>query len=119
MPMSNCSTTPMWIVFCGVLGRIFISPAHHQAHHSADPKHFKTTFDSCLALRDWMFGTLYVPQKEREPLIFGVAEHAEGHTVKAELADLSSSPPAISRRCCRSAQPTLRQLPLRSATAHS
>jgi len=27
-----------------------------------------------------VFGTLYVPQKEREPLIFGVAEHAEGHT---------------------------------------
>jgi hypothetical protein len=38
----------MWIVYCGVLGRIFISPAHH----SADPKHFNTTFGRCLALRD-------------------------------------------------------------------
>ncbi|MGB9261025.1 MAG: fatty acid hydroxylase, partial [Pseudolabrys sp.] len=25
----------MWIAFRGVLGRIFVSPAHHQVHHSA------------------------------------------------------------------------------------
>jgi sterol desaturase/sphingolipid hydroxylase (fatty acid hydroxylase superfamily) len=79
--------THMWIAFRGVLGRIFISPAHHQVHHSADPKHFNTNFGSCLALWDWMFGTLYVPQKEREPLVFGVPDHPDGHTVKAELAD--------------------------------
>ena len=79
--------THMWIAFRGVFGRIFISPAHHQVHHSADPKHFNTNFGSCLALWDWMFGTLYVPQKEREPLVFGVPDHPDGHTVKAELAD--------------------------------
>ena len=77
----------MWISFTGTLGRIFISPAHHQVHHSADPRHFNTNFGSCLALWDWMFGTLYVPQKEREPLTFGVPGHTEAHTVKAELTD--------------------------------
>ena len=51
----------MWISFRGVLGRIFVSPAHHQVHHSTDPKHFNKNFGSCLALWDWMFGTLYVP----------------------------------------------------------
>ena len=51
----------MWIAFRGALGRIFVSPAHHQVHHSADPKHFNKNFGSCLALWDWMFGTLYVP----------------------------------------------------------
>jgi hypothetical protein len=40
-----------------------------------------------------MFGTLYVPQKEREPLIFGVAEHAEGHIPQAR-ADGSVVKPA-------------------------
>ena len=51
----------MWIAFRGVLGRIFVSPAHHQVHHSGNPKHFNKNFGSCLALWDWMFGTLYVP----------------------------------------------------------
>lgn len=77
----------VWISFTGWLGRVFISPAHHQVHHSANPKHFNKNFGSCLALWDWMFGTLYVPQKEREPLVFGVSDHRDGHTVKAEFID--------------------------------
>jgi len=77
----------MWISFTGVLGRIFVSPAHHQVHHSADPKHFNKNFGSCLALWDWMFGTLYVPSKEREPLTFGFADHPNAHTVKGELVE--------------------------------
>jgi sterol desaturase/sphingolipid hydroxylase (fatty acid hydroxylase superfamily) len=77
----------MWIAFRGVLGRIFVSPAHHQVHHSADPKHFNKNFGSCLALWDWIFGTLYVPEKEREPLTFGFADHPNAHTVKGELVE--------------------------------
>jgi sterol desaturase/sphingolipid hydroxylase (fatty acid hydroxylase superfamily) len=77
----------MWISFRGVLGHIFVSPAHHQVHHSVDPKHFNKNYGSCLALWDWMFGTLYVPAHEREPLVFGVAGHADAHSVKAELVD--------------------------------
>jgi sterol desaturase/sphingolipid hydroxylase (fatty acid hydroxylase superfamily) len=75
----------MWISFRGILGRIFVSPAHHQVHHSDNPKHFDKNFGSCLALWDWMFGTLYVPQKEREPLTFGFADRPDAHTVKGEL----------------------------------
>jgi sterol desaturase/sphingolipid hydroxylase (fatty acid hydroxylase superfamily) len=77
----------MWIAFRGVLGRIFVSPAHHQVHHSANPKHFNKNFGSCLALWDWMFGTLYVPEKEREKLTFGFADHPNAHTVKGELVE--------------------------------
>jgi sterol desaturase/sphingolipid hydroxylase (fatty acid hydroxylase superfamily) len=75
----------MWISFRGMLGRIFVSPAHHQVHHSNNPKHFDKNFGSCLALWDWMFGTLYVPRKEREPLTFGFADRPDAHTVKGEL----------------------------------
>ena len=77
----------MWISFQGVFGRIFVSPAHHQVHHSADPKHFNKNFGSCLALWDWMFGTLYIPSKEREPLVFGFPEQPNAHTVKGELVE--------------------------------
>jgi sterol desaturase/sphingolipid hydroxylase (fatty acid hydroxylase superfamily) len=75
----------MWIAFHGLAGRIFVSPAHHQVHHSDNPKHFNKNFGSCLALWDWMFGTLYVPAKEREPLTFGFADRPDAHTVRGEL----------------------------------
>ncbi|MFN3656235.1 MAG: sterol desaturase family protein [Pseudolabrys sp.] len=75
----------IWIAFRGVWGRIFVSPAHHQVHHSADPKHFNKNFGSCLALWDWMFGTLYVPEKKREKLTFGFPGEPDAHTVKGEL----------------------------------
>jgi sterol desaturase/sphingolipid hydroxylase (fatty acid hydroxylase superfamily) len=75
----------MWIAFRGLAGRIFISPAHHQVHHSDNPAHYNKNFGSCLALWDWMFGTLYIPEKRREKLSFGVPGHRDAHTVKAEL----------------------------------
>jgi len=77
----------MWISFQGLLGRVFVSPAHHQVHHSGNPKHFNKNFGSCLALWDWMFGTLYVPQKKREPLSFGFPGRADAHTFKGEVVD--------------------------------
>ncbi len=40
----------MCIAFTGWLGRLFVSPAHHQVHHSGNPKHFNKNFGSCLAL---------------------------------------------------------------------
>jgi sterol desaturase/sphingolipid hydroxylase (fatty acid hydroxylase superfamily) len=47
----------VWIAFTGWLGRLFMSPAHHQIHHSSNPAHFNKNLGSCLALWDWMFGT--------------------------------------------------------------
>jgi sterol desaturase/sphingolipid hydroxylase (fatty acid hydroxylase superfamily) len=76
----------VWISFGGVLGRVLVSPAHHQIHHSKNPAHFNRNYGSCLALWDWMFGTLYVPGKEREKLAFGVeADHYPAHTITGEL----------------------------------
>ena len=64
--------THLWIAFTGLAGRVFLSPAHHQIHHSNNPVHFDKNLGSCLAIWDWLFGTLYVPAKEPEPLTFGV-----------------------------------------------
>lgn len=82
--------THVWIAFTGLLGRLFISPAHHQIHHSADPKHFDKNLGSALAVFDWLFGTLHVPSKKREKLVFGVKAHgSEGahdpHTLKGAV----------------------------------
>ncbi|HVV63598.1 MAG TPA: sterol desaturase family protein [Pseudolabrys sp.] len=80
--------TELWIPFSGALGRLFVSPAHHQVHHSNNPIHYDTNFGSCLAVWDWMFGTLYVPRKEPEKLSFGVdPERPNAHTISGELVD--------------------------------
>ena len=60
----------MWIAFTGIAGRILQSPAHHQLHHSANPAHFDKNLGFALALWDWAFGTLAIPAKTREPIVF-------------------------------------------------
>jgi sterol desaturase/sphingolipid hydroxylase (fatty acid hydroxylase superfamily) len=47
----------------GTLGKIIQAPAHHQVHHSTNPKHFDKNLGYCLSIFDWAFGTLYVPKK--------------------------------------------------------
>ena len=65
----------MWIAFTGLAGRVLQSPAHHQIHHSDQPRHFNKNLGFALAVWDWLFGTLYVPEKY-EKITFGVgAEH--------------------------------------------
>jgi len=75
----------VWIAFTGALGRIFINPAHHRRTTPTIPSTTTPIFGSCLELWNWLFGTLYVPQKAREPLRFGVPGHTDAHTVKAEM----------------------------------
>src|SRR5579885_717305 len=59
---------------------------HYLSHHARNPAHFNRKLGSCLAIWDWMFGTLYVPARDPEKLEFGVEpdrEHA--HTIRGEL----------------------------------
>ena len=76
----------MWVAFTGLAGRLLQSPAHHQIHHSANPAHFDKNLGFALALWDWAFGTLAIPPKTREPIVFGVgAEAAPFHSALAAL----------------------------------
>jgi sterol desaturase/sphingolipid hydroxylase (fatty acid hydroxylase superfamily) len=76
----------VWISFPGVLGRILLSPAHHQVHHSDNPIHFDKNLGSSLAIWDFLFGTLYVPRREPEKLNFGVEpSHRDVHTLPYSL----------------------------------
>jgi sterol desaturase/sphingolipid hydroxylase (fatty acid hydroxylase superfamily) len=84
--LAHLQHSHLWIATRGVAGRLIISPAHHQIHHSSDPRHFGRNLGSALAVFDWMFGTLYIPAARREPLRFGVAgEGAAAHTVTGSL----------------------------------
>jgi sterol desaturase/sphingolipid hydroxylase (fatty acid hydroxylase superfamily) len=61
-----------WIPFTGIWGKIFLSPAHHQIHHSLNPIHYDKNMGSMLSVFDWLFGTLHIPAKQREKLTFGI-----------------------------------------------
>jgi sterol desaturase/sphingolipid hydroxylase (fatty acid hydroxylase superfamily) len=78
--------TNMWIAFTGIAGRILHSPAHHQLHHSTNPAHFDKNFGFALALWDWAFGTLAMPARTREPVVFGIGD--EGAPFRSTLSAL-------------------------------
>jgi sterol desaturase/sphingolipid hydroxylase (fatty acid hydroxylase superfamily) len=69
----------VWMPVGGWLGRIVHSPAHHQIHHSDDPRHLNKNMGYVLSVWDWAFGTLYVPEK-REPIRFGIGAESPAYS---------------------------------------
>lgn len=67
----------VWLRYGPWLDRLLISPAHHQIHHSRARQHWDTNLGQTLAIWDWAFGTLYVPDEAECPLEFGVDEETD------------------------------------------
>ena len=72
------------IAFTGWLGHVVFSPAHHHIHHSADPRHYDCNLGSCLAVWDWMFGTLQMPDPKGR-LRFGTVAEEDPHSATGTL----------------------------------
>ncbi len=72
------------ISWTGWIGKLVLSPAHHHVHHSNDPRHYGKNLGFCLALWDWMAGTLMEPDPS-ERLVFGA------HTGAADPHSLTGS----------------------------
>lgn len=83
----------VWIAFTGAWGKVFLSPAHHQIHHSSAPEHFDKNFGGNLSVFDWLFGTLHMPTKKRQKLVFGV--NGQKETVKIHELDYSLINPFV------------------------
>jgi sterol desaturase/sphingolipid hydroxylase (fatty acid hydroxylase superfamily) len=77
---SNLRHSHIWLSYGPMLEHIFISPAQHQIHHSSAVKHHNKNYGEVFAFWDWMFGTLYIPQKH-EALTFGIAD-ADGNLIE-------------------------------------
>ncbi|PLK27567.1 sterol desaturase family protein [Novosphingobium sp. TH158] len=76
----------IWLPVTGKWGRIIMSPAHHQLHHSDNPAHYDCNFGSNLALFDWLAGTLVVPEARRQKLTFGAGPYpVDPHSVHGAL----------------------------------
>lgn len=69
----------------GWVGRLVLSPAHHHVHHSNDPRHYGRNLGFCLAIWDWMAGTLMAPDPS-ERLVFGAdTGAADPHSLTGSL----------------------------------
>lgn len=92
-----------WIPFRGVWGRLILSPAHHQIHHSRDPAHYNRNLGSVLAVWDWAFGTLEIPTTKNPRLVYGAdnagaAPHSTyGILVAPIIKSLQTLRPALDR----------------------
>lgn len=75
---ANLRHFPAWVSFGAILNRWFISPAHHQLHHSRAPAHFGKNRGFDLALWDRLYGTLYVPGAQEEELRLGLGDGSDG-----------------------------------------
>ena len=68
----NLRHSQIWLDYPAWLSRVLISPAQHQIHHSADPKHFDRNLGLVFSIWDQLFGTHY-RAKSYEPLTFGLS----------------------------------------------
>jgi sterol desaturase/sphingolipid hydroxylase (fatty acid hydroxylase superfamily) len=85
--LAHLQHTHIWIAFRGVWGTLLISPAHHQLHHSDDPRHYNCNYGSFLGIWDWMAGTLIIPAREREALSYGVLnDETTGSFIQSQYA---------------------------------
>jgi sterol desaturase/sphingolipid hydroxylase (fatty acid hydroxylase superfamily) len=105
--LAHLQHSQFWIPFTGLFGRIVLSPAHHQIHHSADPAHYNRNLGSFLAIWDWMFGTLAVPETRSPRLKFGAAQLGEDpHRITALLIDpITNALALLGPRSLRAAPP--------------
>lgn len=73
----NLRHSQLWLPYPAWLERWLISPAQHQLHHSAEPRHHDANYGTWLAVWDRMAGTLQIA--EAPPARFGLADSSANH----------------------------------------
>jgi sterol desaturase/sphingolipid hydroxylase (fatty acid hydroxylase superfamily) len=72
----NLRHSHVWVSYGKTVSKFLISPAQHQIHHSVARRHWDKNFGFVFAVWDWIFGSLYVPQRY-EKLEFGLGTGEE------------------------------------------
>lgn len=75
--IDNLRHSPVWVSYGPTWGRWFVSPAHHQVHHSSEPRHLGCNRGFDLAIWDRLYGTLYVPGIDPEKFKLGLGDGAD------------------------------------------
>ena len=69
----NLRHSHVWLRWSGIWSIVFPSPAHHHVHHSCHPAHIDKNFAFMFPVWDWIFGTYFMPDDNRD-VKFGVTE---------------------------------------------
>lgn len=85
---SNLRHSHVNISYWPWLEHFLISPSQHQVHHSTSQEHYDKNFGVAFAVWDWLFGSLYLSEKEKE-LKFGLQPHEASST---QLSDIYLRP---------------------------
>ncbi|WP_375271796.1 sterol desaturase family protein [Sphingomonas sp.] len=86
--LTHLQHSHLWITFGPRWGRWLLAPAHHQIHHSDDPRHHNRNMGDVLAVFDHLFGTFWMPSADREVRRFGVDDGTpDPHGLRAALLD--------------------------------
>ena len=92
---ANLRHSHVWISYGRFIENFLISPAQHQVHHSAEPKHHDCNFGVVLAIWDWVGGSLYHADSQ-SPRQFGLGDDTE-HV--HDLSTIYLTPIIESMRC--------------------
>jgi sterol desaturase/sphingolipid hydroxylase (fatty acid hydroxylase superfamily) len=60
----NLQHSHVWWSWGARIERVFVSPALHQIHHSAEPRHIDKNFGNIFSVWDRLAGTRYLPAEE-------------------------------------------------------
>ncbi|SFR82874.1 sterol desaturase family protein [Sphingomonas jatrophae] len=74
--LTHLQHSHLWVTLGPRWGGWLLGPAHHQVHHSADPRHFDRNFGNVLALWDRLGGSFHRPAERREVPRFGLDDPA-------------------------------------------
>ncbi len=74
--IANLKHWQVWFRY-GPLDGWWISPAHHQIHHSADPRHWGKNRGFELGCWDRWYGSLHIPARDNEVTAFGLGDGSE------------------------------------------
>ena len=92
--VGNLRHWQVWLSYGPTLNRWLISPAHHQLHHSYEPRHLGCNRGFELAVWDRLYGTLYVPPLAPETFRMGLGDGSDGQWPGCGSSTLGHS------RCC-------------------
>lgn len=73
---SNLRHSHVWLSYGTTLEKIFISPAQHQIHHSAQPEHLNKNYGTCLSLWDKL-GNSWLEAGSQKKLQFGLGSSSK------------------------------------------
>lgn len=100
---SNLRHSHIWLGWGDKIEGLFISPAQHQIHHSANPKHFNSNYGSAFACWDRLFSTLIKSSKvDEKTFIIGGNELSQSSLKQLYFSPFKKAALTIYRRIIKS-----------------